>query len=170
MNIDKKQIIEITGALAIVASLVFVGMQLMFDRQVALGEQYFNRAESQKEDIRSTLTIEGYMQLREERWDNGIRPPWWTESSENYYKERDFTSFDIVHGLEFEYMRLISFDNLYFQYEQGLLAEEFWLTARDALKSSLNIPIPRGVYTNQLLQRPIVKVINELLAEIESEL
>ena len=50
MRTSKKDIVEIVGIFAVVASLIFVGMQLMLDRKVALAEQYFNRAESVKAD------------------------------------------------------------------------------------------------------------------------
>ena len=55
MNAKQKEVVEIVGIFAVVASLIFVGMQLMLDRKVALAEQYFNRAESAKADRRAIL-------------------------------------------------------------------------------------------------------------------
>lgn len=55
MKASKKELVEIVGIFAVVASLIFVGMQLQLDRKVALAEQYSNRAESVKADRRIIL-------------------------------------------------------------------------------------------------------------------
>ena len=69
----------IIAAIAVVASLVFVGMQLMLDRKVAIAEQYFNRTESVKEDRRMKMVSEAYLQYKEEAWAIGRRPQYWNE-------------------------------------------------------------------------------------------
>ena len=169
MKIENKHLIEIVGVLAIVVSLLFVGMQLMLDRQVALGEQYFNRAESQKEDARTRFASESYMLRRAELWDNGDRPSWWADSDESRYSESGLTGLDMVQRIDNQYLRLLSFDNLYFQYGQGLLTEDFWLTTRIALKTTLRTPMGRGEFTRPGFGRPIDKLIEELIAEIDAE-
>jgi hypothetical protein len=43
MNISKRDVLELIGVLSVVASLVFVGIQLYFDRSVAIGSQQNER-------------------------------------------------------------------------------------------------------------------------------
>ena len=73
MKFDK-QSIEVIGILGVIASLTFVGMQLMLDRQVALADQYFNRTESRLATVRSQLESEAYIDLMVMQWENGSRP------------------------------------------------------------------------------------------------
>ena len=62
MKGSKKELVEIVGIFAVVASLILVGMQLQLDRKVALAEQYSNRAESVKADRRVILESDALMQ------------------------------------------------------------------------------------------------------------
>ena len=76
MKTNQARLFEFIGVIAVVLSLLFVGMQLMFDRRVAMGEQYFNRAEARRADIRSRIESDAYMSDRVNRWENGDRPGW----------------------------------------------------------------------------------------------
>ena len=73
MKINLKDSIEIVGIFAVVASLLFVGLQLQLDRKVALADQYFNRAESAKADRRALLDSDDYMIGVEQWWADGGR-------------------------------------------------------------------------------------------------
>ena len=68
MKIDNKALVELVGVLTVTASLVFVGMQLMLDRKVAIAEQYFNRTESAKQDRRTLLLSPVFYQEVEDWW------------------------------------------------------------------------------------------------------
>lgn len=74
MKISSRDFAEIFGAVAVTASLLFVGQQLHLDRKVALADQYFNREESAKADRRSLLESDAYFQDIEESWSLGWRP------------------------------------------------------------------------------------------------
>ena len=70
MNSDKiRQIIEAIGISAVVASLIFVGMQLLLDRRIAVADQYFNRAEAQRENLRTRTESEAFFANQEEMWE-----------------------------------------------------------------------------------------------------
>ncbi len=167
MKISQTRLVEIISVVAVVLSLLFVGMQLILDRRVAIAGQYSDRAESSKSDIRAKLESDAYMLRQSNLWLSGERPSWWTEDMEANHKQTGLTGADVmvrVYELQLNY---ISYDNLYFQYQQGLLPEIFWSGARLALKRDLRQPIPRAVYTN--MSRPIQLVTQELIAEIENE-
>ena len=61
MRINSRKIVEGIGAAAIVASLGFVGMQLILDRNVALAGQYATRSESLKDDLRTQMESDGFI-------------------------------------------------------------------------------------------------------------
>ena len=67
MKTSKKELAEIVGIFAIVASLIFVGLQLRLEHKVAMADQYFNRAETVKEDYRTRLLSPEYFRVVEER-------------------------------------------------------------------------------------------------------
>ena len=79
MKTNIKQTIEIIGFAAVVVSLIFVGIQLRLDSRVALADQYAFRSESVKNDLRSRIESEDFLEMEVKRWENGSRPPWWTE-------------------------------------------------------------------------------------------
>lgn len=58
MKFTSKEIIEYAGTVAIVASLIFVGMQLRLDRRMALAEVYAARSEARQATLRSLLESE----------------------------------------------------------------------------------------------------------------
>ena len=171
MKTSKKDIVEIAGIFAVVASLIFVGMQLQLDRKVALVDQYFNRAESAKADRRSLLESDDYMQFLEEVWALGDRPPFWDDAwpiaanvEEGTISVRSVEAAIIRHQLS-----IIGYDSVYFQYQQGLLDEDTWNGLRSAMKNNMaRNDLARAVYT-RYARRTLRPVIEEILREIEAE-
>ncbi len=165
MKSDAKKVFEIVGILSVVASLIFVGMQLMFDRQLATAEQYQNRAESRKSDFRTMLESDAYMTFRTELWEGGERPAWWTEEMEDSAEQLGLSATSIVVSLILQNNSLVHFDNLYFQYDQGLLDEAFWQSSLGVVESMLNNPQTRAVWVNEGLRRPIMDLVDNLILE-----
>ena len=58
MKLTTRQIIESIGLFSIVASLIFVGVQLRLDGRIALAEVYSMRTESRRADLRAILESE----------------------------------------------------------------------------------------------------------------
>ena len=171
MKTSKKELVEIVGIFAVVASLIFVGMQLMLDRKVALAEQYFNRAESAKADRRALLESEDYMQYLEESWVLGDRYSFWNEDWEIARQVNDGTlSVRSVEAIIIaDQLDIIGYDNVYFQYQQGLLDEDLWQQLRSALKRAMaRDDLTRAVY-ERYARTTIRPVIEEILREIETE-
>ena len=171
MKTNKKELAEILGIFAVVASLIFVGMQLHLDRKVALAEQYFNRAESVKEDYRTALLSPEYFRAIEEKW---------ALTGRTYYSDKGWEEFKNVREgtlniksveamILIDRLQILGYDNLYFQYKQGLLNETSWNGLRSRLKSTMK----ESEMTRDIFQRHgranIQPVINEILKEIEAE-
>jgi len=168
---SKKEIVEIVGIFAVVASLIFVGMQLQLDRKVALAEQYFNRAESVKADRRLILESDALMQYWEESWALGWRPHYWDEDWEiaGQLKEGAFSVRSVIAAIVRDQLSIIGYDTVYFQYGQGLLDEESWSQYRGYLKHAMaQNELTRAVYVSYA-RKTIQPVIEELLREIDSE-
>ncbi|MEP0202576.1 MAG: hypothetical protein ABJ084_00505 [Halioglobus sp.] len=171
MKLRNKEIAEIFGAFAVVASLMFVGLQLYLDRKVALADQYFNRGESAKEDRRSRLESDVYFQHVEESWALGWRPHYWDEES-LVAKQIETGERSVTAVIAFELvlrMNIIGYDNLYYQYQQGLLNEESWNGMRSGLKEIM----AENHFINTVYQSHsranIQPVVEQIAKEIEIE-
>lgn len=171
MKASKKDIVEIAGIFAVVASLIFVGMQLMLDRKVALAEQYFNRAESVKADRRAALESDDLMRFYEERWALGWRPSYWDEEWEVARRVQEGTHRvrSVLAIIVDQQLAIIGYDSVYFQYQQGLIDEELWNGLRTTLKRSMvRNELSRAIYQSHA-RTNLRPVIEEILREIESE-
>lgn len=172
MKASKKDIVEIVGIFAVVASLIFVGMQLVLDRRVALAEQYFDRAESAKSDRRAILESDDLMRYYEESWALGWRPSFWDENWEiaRRVEEGTISTRSVIAAILDHQLAVIGYDNVYFQYQQGLLDEEMWNELRNGMKRGMaRDELTRAVF-QQRARTTIRPVVEELIREIESEL
>ena len=165
MKSDSKKIFEIVGNLSVVASLLFVGMQLYLDRQIAAAEQYQFRAESRKADLRVQLESDAYIARRVEAWKAGIRPIWWNEEHDLQMQNGKFSETSVATFIIMSQLELVHFDNIYFQYNQGLIEEEFWQRALIVIEDRLtNDPIAREIWLNDVL-RPVSDLAKEIVLE-----
>jgi len=166
LKLSNKELLEIAGALALVGSLAFVGLQLKLDRDVALAQSFSDGIESRKEDIRAKMESESYMLMQETLWDSGLRPQWWSDVSESYESKTLSSGAQIMarfYEVELDYLEL---ENLYFRFGQGLIDEDHWLGAKELLTSSLSDPYRRAVFTSRGSR--LTETVNELIAEVDS--
>lgn len=169
MKFDRREIVEIVGVLAVALSLLFVGQQLRQDRRVALAEQYSFRSESMKADLRSQLESEMFMANRVTAWERGDRPRWWTEIHDESIEEANLSVPEVQTFILQIQLIYYQDDNLYYQYQQGLSSEEFWLSVQSNLERRLRRPIERAIYSDRAIEREIDSVVAELLIKIDSE-
>lgn len=163
--------IEIAGIFAVVASLIFVGLQLHLDRKVALADQYFNRAESAKADRRAYLDSDDYMQSMAGYWARGERPSWWDDSWDEavLMEQGEISAREVEAQIIALELSIIGYDSVYFQYQQGLLDETLWINFRTNIKSNMaRYDLTRAVFA-QHARTTIRPVIEEILQEIQEE-
>lgn len=136
MRFSSKQIVEILSVIGVIASLLFVGMQLIFDRRVATGEMYASRSESRQANIRSMLESQASLATRAKVYEKE-KPFWWVDSEP--YSPSDATPEDmVVVELEMQ-LTMLGWDNIYAQYELGLF-DEFEIEARrQSIKDAMSI-------------------------------
>jgi hypothetical protein len=134
--LDWKICAELIGVAAIVASLIFVGLELRQSQRIALAAQYQARTDSGRlyfyESLASDYRIEdlavdieawawppGFLSDVEQQWLDDHPPSVWAEAA--YWSV----------------INLYGFDNYYYQYQSGLLSEEGWLALQSRLRGLL---------------------------------
>ena len=162
---SQRTYLEIVGLISVVLSLVFVGIQLLLDRRIAEAEIYSDRAESIKEDIRALMANEVFIESRAELWASGFRPDSWSPELEEFVTEQNYSHEFLQVIFHRDNLQYIHWDNLFYQYSQGLLSEEIWMSVREGIKSSLRNPLQRYSYAGDGM--PISTVIDELISEID---
>ena len=168
MKFDGKQLIEIVGTISVVASLLFVGFQIMLERRVAESEQYQNRARIVIDYHRSTFENDKFIAETAERYTN-LRPTWWNETLEN--RINSGASMEAMARAESNWrMMLFSIDNNYYQYRQGFLEEEMWQANLEILGDVLSIPMVRATWLSATgISAEFKKVLQETIREIDTE-
>ncbi len=164
-----KDIAEFIGIGAIVASLIFVGLELQQQQKIAIAAQYQER---------SKTAIDYFLEISE-------RPVYQQRTAERLrrrYDVSDLTREDrelLENGSPKEIcdwfiqaqINLLMFDNNYFQYESGFASEDTWQNQRERLKWLLqtNSFARQEIRTFGSRFRPtFVDVLSPLIDEIES--
>ena len=169
MKISNRQLAELIGIISVVASLIFVGLQLMLDRQVAIAAQFHNRSELGHNDLVSRFENEPYIRMQAQQLENGFEPTWWNPEIEKYRSERKLTLEDIVRLellLRNEFLR---YNNNYYQYSRGLIDRENYLNGlrNYFLQRMGQDPLFRAV---ALSPGPMEPGLIQLIQEVEEEL
>ncbi len=143
-NKDWKDIAELVGIAAIVASLIFVGLQMKQSQEIAIADQYQDRADAALEFYLARMQSDVALQM--------------SALNIREYVESGRAGDAIRHSLENEGPELVAmrsmfyrsnitmFDNYHFQYEQGFLMENAWLGFRVRLKALLANDVSADFY------------------------
>ncbi len=132
-----KDIAEFIGIGAIVASLIFVGLELQQQQKIAIAAQYQER---------SRTGIDYFLEISE-------RSLWQQRTAERLRHQYDFSGLsmedrellengsprDIADLFVQAQVNLLIFDNNYFQYQSGFSSEEAWQKQRERLKWTLQM-------------------------------
>jgi len=170
MKTSTKQTIEIIGIFGVIASLIFVGMQLLLDRRVAMGAQFHARTALYHQAQQSIFENDSYVQEQAAIWENGLTPPWWNSEIEKFQQDRGMSMEGMYQRYTLLRMRMLRFNDNYFQYERGLISEETWQTNRNALKNNMRQFYTRTVALNfNVFEAAFDELIQEIIHEIELE-
>ena len=150
--------LEIIGIFAVVASLIFVGMELRQAQVIATAQAYQERAIAASEWstalAANPVGVSAYLKIGP-----GQRREDELTDEERFVGER-------IHVALFQL-----YDNTHFQYVNGLLSEELWLMVRETLKGGMQRPFSRNVYISRArYARPSFRaVVEEVAREIDDE-
>ena len=146
---------QVVGIFAVVVSLVFVGLQMIQDRDIALAGQYQERSATALEFWNGQLQSEydlrtvGNRLLSDRKW-NGV-----------------FGDADTPEAVGEAYMSVrrafVALDNHHYQYESGFYDEETWQTFRGHLRVYLaRSPVARSLVRNEPdVFRPTFHAVSE---------
>ena len=164
-----KGIAEFVGMGAIIASLIFVGLELRQQQRIALAAHYQERSRTafdyffgisekeiwqrrQAEMVRRNFNFDELSSADRELLDNGTAKEisdWWVQAE----------------------ISILIFDNLHFQYESGFSTEAAWQGQRERLKNILqfNSFARQQIKSRSSTYRPsFTEVTSRLFEEIEA--
>ncbi len=131
--------LEAIGMTAVVASLIFVGLQLKQSQEIAIAAQYQARLDTASGQYASILQSDAGMHvigtdtladiLKDENTPSEIKE--WAKQ-----QPVEDLAFRVIAATLF----LKSHDNVYYQYQSGFLTEEAWNALRTQLQAGLDDP------------------------------
>ena len=150
-----KEIAELTGIAAVVAGLIFVGLQLRQSQEIAASGIYQERTSASVEGVLTMIQNEqvlaAMLKGRDGRLD-AITP-----------EERlagEFTVFAIT----------LLWDNAHFQHESGFLSDDGWERVRNDIKAVMRGPFERRVVMQIVADGRVRPPLAALYREIDAEL
>ena len=149
------------GIASIVASLIFVGLQLKQAQDFAVANQYLEQASLVVEARNGSMQSEAYMR------DFGER----LMATGEFSEEESGDPVAIAARMLSASNSLTILDNDHFQYLEGFQSEEAWRSNRQVLKSVLSGKFGRFAYEQgKDSERASFKALcEEIIKEIESE-
>jgi hypothetical protein len=164
MKFNLKERFEIVGILAVIVSLLFVGIQLQLDRRLSLATVYQDRAESRKEDLRARMEYEAERRLIETQIESGRYPGWWTSEVAALHEQQNIPISELVRNQQTTYIDLLQLDNLIFQSELGFLEPELLDSVLGQWERSINSgsPILEEVMRAGLVRPAMIATLEEL--------
>lgn len=148
--------LQVIGLFGVIASLIFVGLQMKQDQEIALSSAYQSRADASTQlwsDMAANLAlIEAEVKSEELGYDS-LTP-----------QEKALLAYSAQAWLHL-------FENVHFQYVNGFISEEHWRRSREAFKPDFRTAATRSLYESNpgYWRESFQKVINELIAEIDTE-
>ena len=149
--------LQVIGLFGVIASLVFVGMQMKLDREIALSVATQTRTETTIQSILGSAS-NPIVASAVDKIEHGNGEP--LLPSERRSLRLMGTS------------ALFNLENVHYQYQQGFVTEERWIASRETLKGILRPSyFARPTYLNNpaAWRASFQVVVDELIPEIESE-
>jgi hypothetical protein len=150
-----KDTLELIGIAAIIASLIFVGLQLKQSQDIAIASQYHARA---------ALSVQHFSAEME----SGDLKFW--GSRDRWKADNDLSIEDRGRAVLRSAAYLIMVDNHYYQYEAGFLEEDVWQNQLNGLKRQLRINgrLRSMIRARKILVQPsFLNLANELLDDMD---
>ena len=165
---DWKDIAELIGIAAIVASLIFVGLQMKQTQEIALADAYQARADTSIGIFQSVPESSELISV-------------WTKTNRmlfpDIYRENhtgilgELSPEEKTVAINFFFQRLIYLENMYFQYRNGFVSEEQWQSNLKDLYFDLAIDTNRKVwdtFQGETLTQPFQEIVNDVIRELDA--
>ena len=153
MNSAKlREWLEIIGIFSVVASLVFVGLQMRQAHKISLSQTYQSRTTAAAE-FNATFAS------------NPVALSGYAKSVEGRSADMTAEEYQSLHRMTIAVLHL--YDNAHFQYQQGFVSEEFWMATRTNLKSWMRYSALNAMISKRMdvQGRPEFKAVVRSIAE-----
>ena len=147
--------LQIIGLFGVIASLVFVGLQMMQDRDIALSAIYQERSGASAEYL-MTLATDEFVRNTLIKVGAG---------KGESLTEEEMAAYELYISAG---IRLL--DNSHYQWERGFADPEHWQQMRTQILRDMRIPYERDAYLSRENLRPTFRaVLEEIAREAERE-
>lgn len=168
-SIDVKTSAELVGLLAIVGSLIFVGLELRQSQQIAIAAQYQERTTAGREYFYETLASTYRLELIADsletiEWPEGFL----TDEEQQWLDEHPPTEW--AEAVVWANIDLYGFDNYYYQYQSGFLTEESWRSLESRLRGLLTFNLFARyeiVFSGDDYRQSFVELARQLISELD---
>ncbi len=160
---------QIIGIFALVASLIFVGLQMKQSQDIAIAGQYQGRTAQIIELLSAQMQSDQALITTGKRVSDEVISGRFPIAIKNLIEEEG------PEAAAYQFLRYrsmtTSYDNALFQYEAGFMTEEAWLAIRRRLKSTLSKDIYAAMYGAETFRfrASFQDLCSELLAELHLE-
>ena len=162
--------IQIVGLSAVVASLIFVGLQMRQTQAIAIANQYQDRAALNIAGRHAHLQNNTLLELRGKDLLEQLSDP----SIRAFFEEKYGASAPLAMGYTYmsDKTTYLMMDNNHFQYESGFLTEDTWHAYRSELKAYLMDRYFLYIWddTRDQYRAEFQTVVDQLILENGSEL
>jgi len=122
---------EIVGLFSLVASLIFVGLQIRQSQEIALSQAYQARSDQSMAFLLAGIE------------DETVRSFW---SKARGFMSDDLTDSERAVGVQLAVARLVHWENIHYQYMSGFVSEEHWQTQLSDMRQLMPLPTFRRTY------------------------
>lgn len=167
-----KNLVEIVGISAIVASLIFVGLELRQSQQIAIASQYQERSNTGIEYNYKILESEFRLERRADGIKRRMEKVIAIASESDRIWLENHTPVEWAKAEAWANVNLYVFDNYHFQYESGFMTEEAWLSQRSRLHWVLTTNLfarEKVLNRGEWWRQGFIEVCLDLIAEIDQK-
>ena len=146
--------LQVLGQFGVVASLIFVGMQMKQDQEIALSAAYQARTATLIDFLTASAT------------DEVVR----SAMLKNFSGITEFTPDERFAGTIMSIAGIELLQNSHYQYVQGYLDEEHWQSVQKLIKNQLQMSITREILLGEGIRPSFRLVVEEIDQEISAEI
>lgn len=137
---------EVVGLFSLVASLIFVGLQMKQAQEIAIAEQYQARAIYGAEHIGSFVENQHLFEMQVVAFRSAYESGEFGDAFKSDYEA--FGPEYVISEIIMAGKALVTLDAYYFQYQQGFMEEEAWVAFRYRFKNTFRDYYVRTTYLN----------------------
>jgi hypothetical protein len=141
---------------ALVGSLIFVGLQLRQEQEIALSQAYQARADQSIGLLVAAL-------------ESDTTQTFWAKMGGMV--DAELTPSEIAVAIQIARARLVHLENMHYQYQKGFVTQEHWDTQLAGMRNMMSNLEVRAVYENgkDIWRASFREVLDKIIREIDSK-